>query len=477
MINKLRSRVIILMLVAIVASIILVSVIMNVTLFNKFDEYMESEQQDKINEIIALIKKSYDEENGWTEEGLQYIANSSLARDFDITIRDSDGNIVYQSQMTNSMMENHMDMMNRMGHNMMGMSTGDYTGSKDYKTEKYNISALNKKVGTLELGYMGPFTITESEIEFTKSINNSIIYSSVFSIIIAVLLGIYFSKIISKPVLKINRASNDIRKGKLNIRIDEDSKIIEFKELSNSINHLALSLQEQQKLRKRLTTDISHELRTPLTVLNSHIEAMLDGIWEPSKERLSIFKGEVDRLINLVEELKYLVDIENHKIELQKREVDISYIIKEVLDRFRLEFNKKEINLESDLETNITISADPDKINQILINLISNAIKFTRKGDTIRVKANSTNSNIILEVEDTGIGINKEDLPYIFKRLYRGDMSRNRDTGGSGIGLTITEKLVQAHNGIIEVISEKNKGTKFIITLPKGNNNLGGDNK
>lgn len=197
------------------------------------------------------------------------------------------------------------------------------------------MSIGNAPIGTIEIGYLGPFTITEREIQFSKNINNAIIYASIFSVIIAIILGVYFSKVITRPILKINRVANDIRKGKLDTRIEEKGKIIEFRELSSSINHLAMSLEEQQRQRKRLTTDISHELRTPLTILQSHIEAMLDGVWETTKDRLNIFKGEIDRLIKLVEELKYLIDIENHRLILQKEEFDLSQLLNDVIENYR----------------------------------------------------------------------------------------------------------------------------------------------
>lgn len=466
MINNIRTRVILLMLAGIISSILLVSIITNITVFDKFDSYMKGEQRNKINEIIELVQKSYEVNGGWTDESLQYIQTSPVLRDFNITIKDKHDNIVLLSQMTNAMLQHHINMMYKLGHDVKGMSMADYSSSEDYNIGKYELSIRNALIGSIEIGYLGPFKITESEVQFSKSINNAIIYASIFSVIIAIILGVYFSKVITRPILKINRVANDIRKGKLNTRIEEKDKIIEFRELSSSINHLAMSLEEQQKQRQRLTTDISHELRTPLTILQSHLEAMLDGVWEPTKDRLNIFKGEIDRLIKLVEELKYLIDIENHKLVLQKEEFNLTQLLNGVIENYRYQANKQDVTLINEVSEGIFIVGDKNKINQAIINLISNALKFTSSSGYIKVKAINIDNNIIIEIEDNGIGIDKEDLPYIFDRLYRSDRSRSRKTGGTGIGLTITQKLISAHNGKIEASSVKGVGTKFTIILP-----------
>lgn len=471
MFNKLRTRLTLLILGGTIISILLVSIITNITLFQKFDSYLQSEQENRINQIVELIKKSYRVNGGWTEESLLNIKASPFISNFDLTIKDINGNIIFTHYMKRNMMKMHMGMMGRMGKGFMGgrnLNTKDFTvDNGEYRTKSFVLEDDRETVGYLEIGYIGPFMISEREVEFTRDINKAIIYAAVFSVIVAIILGTYFSKLFTKPILKIIDASNAISEGNLDIKIEEENKITELSELSKSINHLSKSLKEQKKLRKRLTTDIAHELRTPLTILQSHVEAIIDGIWEPTKERMIIFKNEVNRLMKLVEELKYLMDIESHEIVLDIKEFEISKLLKNIIEGFRYEFDKKNIVIEEDIKGNVFTKGDKDKISQVIINLLSNALKFTEAGGIVKVELKEDDDNLFISVEDNGIGIPQEDLPYIFERLYRSEKSRSRKTGGAGIGLTIAKMLVEAHDGKITVQSEEGKGTKFTITLPK----------
>jgi len=469
MFNKLRTRLILLLVGGAIISILLVSIITNITVFRRFDSYMRKDQGIRVKEIVVDINNAYSE-GQWSQDRLQALRQSVIGKNFDITIRDTNENVIFSSYMGNEMIKQHREMMQRMGNRMMGPKHGGMMGysrnSKDYRTETYVIKENDAEIGTLEVGYFGPFMVSESELEFVKGIKRSIIYAAIISTIISTFLGGYFSKYMSKPIQEITKSANNIRLGKLESNIKPYSEITEIKELSDSINHLSSSLKEQQLLRQRLTSDVAHELRTPLAILQSHLEAIIDGVWEPSTERLRVFKGEVSRLIKLVEELKYLSDIESHKIEIQKEGINLSKLLNEIAEGFYLEFHNKGVEFKLKIKEDILIIGDKDKIKQILINLLSNALKFTEDG-IVSLKLEDTGEEVEIEIEDTGVGIPSEDIPYIFERLYRGDKSRNRKTGGSGIGLTIVKKLVLAHGGIIEAESEENKGTKFKIFLPK----------
>ncbi len=459
-------------------SIVLVSVITNINVLKNFDSYMRNEQMARINKIIELIEQSYELNNGWSHETIEKIDTSPLVGDFDVEIRDTNNNLITTCYMENSTVERNSNMMNRMGHGMMHGRDFNITNNisskieqnaedENYNAEEYSLISNNKNIGTATIGYVGPFLISESEIEFTRGINMSILYSSIISVIIAILLGMYSSEIFSKPILQITNAANNIRKGNLDTKVELSNNIIELQELSESINHLSKSLSEQEVLRRRLTSDISHELRTPLTVLRTHIEAISDGVWAPTQDKLNICRGEVVRLIKLVEQLKNLTDIENHKLDLEITNYPISNDLEEIVKSFKYQFDEKGIRLNSNIQKNIKIEGDKDKIKQVFVNLLSNALKFTNSGGEVKVGLKENNYNIEINIEDTGIGMEEKDIPYVFERFYRSDISRNRKTGGSGIGLTITKSLIEAHKGKISVESKKDEGTKFKIMLPK----------
>jgi len=223
-----------------------------------------------------------------------------------------------------------------------------------------------------------------------------------------------------------------------------------------------------QILRKRLTTDISHELRTPLTSIKGHIEAIIDGIWEPTNERLISINEEVTRLTKLVEDLSELSNYESEKFKLEKEIVNLKKLIKNIVYNYENKALEKNITINYNLEK-INVLVDKKQLSQAIINILANSIKFTEVGGNIYIKNYLYENYINISIKDNGIGIPKKDIEYIFERFYRVDKSRNKETGGIGVGLSIAESILNAHNGKIVVNSEIGKGTEFIIKIPKLN--------
>jgi signal transduction histidine kinase len=230
---------------------------------------------------------------------------------------------------------------------------------------------------------------------------------------------------------------------------------------------LSKKIQDQEELRKRLTSDVAHELRTPLATLQSHLEAMIDGIWEPTPQRLSFCYDELIRLTRLISDLNELSIIESDKIQLKIKELELSQLLNDTLENFRPLFLEKSIILHRQIEKEVRFKGDNDRLKQIFVNILSNAYKYTPENGEVTVRLTVTPGKLMIEVKDTGIGISKEDLPYIFERFYRGDKSRNRESGGAGIGLTITKALVEAHGGVLQVDSVYGSGTTVSVILPK----------
>lgn len=469
MLNRLQTKLTILILGGTIFSIILVSIILNTTIFQRFDRYMEHEQAHRMQDVIDLVEQYYLLNNGWTDETFKMISLSQQVQNFDIVIKDLNGELIYSQGINHSMITMHQEMMKNMNYSLMGKSHSEMMSgnSGEYIVSKYELKSNGGQIGSIEIGSLGPFMITERDIEFTKGINKSIIFAAIISIIISILLGLYASRAFSRPIVEITKAANRIREGKLNLTLEIKDPVTELQDLALSINHLSKSLNEQQQLRKRLTSDISHELRTPLTILQSHIEAINDGIWEPTPEKLGVCKNEVIHLIKLVDQLKHLTDIENHEIVLDIQSYNLTELIREVAKGFEYEIQKKEISIVTQLEKSIIVMGDQDKIRQVLINVLSNAVKYTNPQGRIVITLSSGDAHVIVGIADTGIGIHEQDIPYVFERFYRSDQSRSRKTGGAGIGLTITKNLVEAHGGTISVTSQLNCGSLFEIILPK----------
>lgn len=287
----------------------------------------------------------------------------------------------------------------------------------------------------------------------------------IISIVFAAIAGIILAGKISVPVKAATRAAKDIARGNYNNRINTDICTMELSELGNAVNHMAESLDNQEMLRRRLTSDVAHELRTPVANVSSNIEAIIEGVLEPTNERLSSCYNELERITGIITELEKLRQIEGENMILHIGHVDIYELAKEVKLIFENEMSKKNIRCDI-IGEHIDVCVDKDKMSQVLNNLISNAVKYTDNYGNIQITVIQENENVVITVEDNGCGIDDNDIQYIFERFYRIDKSRNRSTGGAGIGLTITRAIVQLHGGTIHVESKKGVGSLFKVTIP-----------
>ncbi len=457
---KLKHRLTLTFLLFSMTIILLISFSSHIFMKKNFNRYLEDIIEGRKKSLIKDISNTY--KNGqWDNKNIEDIGIEAINNGFIISIKDISDNVIWSAKTHNSSMCEAM--MSRMGYNMSIVNPG-YKG--DYTEEVYNLKIDEKYAGILEIGYYGPLYYNDSDVIFFKTLDNILIFVGIFSLGISIFIGILISTSISKPIGSVVKATNSIATGKYKNKIKEESNIKEINEMISSVNTLAFSLDEEEKIRKIMTKDISHELRTPLTTMQGQLEALIDGIWEPTEERLQSIHEEVRRLSRLVGSLEHLSRYESEDLILNKNEVDIKELVEMILINFEKELHDKNISVNNKLETFI-INVDRDKITQGLINIISNGIKYTEQGGIIEITCNEGKNIAIIHIRDSGIGISKEHLPYIFQRFYRADESRTRATGGAGIGLTISKAIIEAHGGNIKVKSEVNEGTEFIIEIPK----------
>ena len=298
-----------------------------------------------------------------------------------------------------------------------------------------------------------------------KDMKNLIIGISLLMIIVVIAVSVFLSQKISKPIIVVSKMTDFIKMGGYDQKLEYESSIVEIDNLINSINELSRELYKMENMRKNLTSDISHELRTPLTSIQTHLEAMIDGRWEPSKERLNSVNEEVIRLSHLVNQLKNLAKFDSYDDKLNLKNENLTQLIKNIIYNNESYALDKNIRIKYELE-DVNANIDKEKISQVIINLISNAIRYTNLNGEILIKLYKKSDFIKIIVKDNGIGIPEESLDYIFERFYRVDKSRCRNTGGTGVGLTICKSIVDLHKGKIEVKSKLNEGSEFIITLP-----------
>ncbi len=440
--------------------VLLISIVSNMYLEKYFREYVKKNQERRNNDIVIMLAHQYSKDKTWKKDAIEVIGIRALEEGLILSIVDIEKNIIWDATEYNSGM--CQQMIEDMSRNMYSRYP-NWKGA--YKESTYTIKQGDVKIGYVQIGYYGPFFFNNADLNFINALNRVIFVVGILSLFAALSSGYFMAKRLSTPIKRVTDTAEMISKGKFEDRCHEKSNVIEIIKLTDTVNGLAETLQKQGNLRKKLTADVAHELRTPLATLQSHMEAMIDGIWEADKERLKSCHEEITRLSKMVGDLEELAKYEGDTVILQKSNVILSEVINNVLRNFEPEFKSKQITVEY-RDGRVKLEVDRDKLSQVMVNLISNAVKYTDKGDIIRIVDTMEDGYAKISVIDTGIGIDNRDLPYIFERFYRADKSRNRGTGGTGIGLAIVKTIVEAHGGTIKVKSEQGKGTEFTVLLP-----------
>lgn len=296
----------------------------------------------------------------------------------------------------------------------------------------------------------------------SSAIQRASLIAGTLSLVLAFILGY----ILVKPVRTLTAAANKLAEGNLNNRV-EVSGSKELVTLGETFNHMAESLQEAEQRRQAMTADIAHELRTPLAVQRANLEAMMDGIYPINEENLAQILEQNTMLTRLVEDLRVLALSDANELRLYKETTDLANLTEQTAEQFRPQALQQHIDLVVETPSGLSpVYIDPHRIGQVLNNLLSNALRHSLDGGKIEVILEQSGKQIDLRIHDSGIGISDAALPHIFERFYRGDQSRARDHGGSGLGLTIARKLVEAHGGSIVARNHPRGGAEFIITLP-----------
>ncbi len=302
-------------------------------------------------------------------------------------------------------------------------------------------------------------------------VNQAVVLGGSIALLAALVIGFIVFRAITRPIDRLTQAAQQLAQGDLGTRVVDDHAARlgpdEISELGKAFNTMAGSLEQSERLRRDMTADIAHELRTPLAVMRGNLEAMLDGVYPLDGEHLRPVLNQVTLLTRLVEDLRILALAEAGQLPLQKQLVDLGVLIQGTLASFEAQAAAQQVVLRADLDPQLPpVEIDPDRLQQTIGILISNALRYTPSRGSITVAAQSEPSCITVRVTDTGSGIAPEDVPHVFDRFYRADKSRARESGGSGLGLAIAKSIVEAHGGTMAVRSEQGRGTDFWMTLP-----------
>ena len=306
--------------------------------------------------------------------------------------------------------------------------------------------------------------LTPVETRLSHQLNRMHLVAGATSAAVALAVALYLAWSLSNPLRRIRTGAERMRKGELDTRVKERGDE-EVRAVAHALNSLADTLQREEALRKESVADLAHELRTPVMGLLARIEAAQDGVFSDESANLAAMHDEALRLSRLLDDISSLADAQRPGLLLERGAVDLAAVAEQQIAAAEAQFEQKGIEVVTELEP-VVVNGDARRLQQIMVNLLSNALRYTDEGGRVTVRVFREGESAILEVADTGIGIAEGDLERVFERFWRGEKSRSRTTGGTGIGLAIVQGLALAHGGRAEVDSVLGEGSTFRVTLP-----------
>lgn len=414
-----------------------------------FKAFAEGRSIDRLYQVLAVLEGRFAEDNGWQQKRLATDLIWANQMGFEIRLYDHQGLLIITTEQALS------DLPPLMRKRISASTEGlPEAGPEDY--HPYPLFLQGQEIGLLEVRIPRPI----KEELFIRSSNLFLLYSTAGMGLLAVLLSVLLARRLSRPLQRLTTAAEGIASGDLGQRVPLNTND-EIGRLATAFNTMADSLEGHERLRKQLVSNAAHELRTPLMVIRGELEGMLDGVLPSSPEALQSLHQETGRLTAILDGVDELSRAEASFLSLQREEVQLKLLCEGIATRFGRLAEDKQARIVVACPDGLTVWADPDRLSQILINLLTNALKALPDQGRVELRATETGQTAVIELSDNGHGISPELLPHIFERFYKGAQ------GGLGLGLAIVRELVAAHNGTIEVDSEPGRGTTFILRLPK----------
>jgi len=417
-------------------------------MISDFREYLDGEKEDRAYLITASLESSFDKHSGWDREAAVENTVWALMLGFDLELYDEQGTLVMD---TDNAMEAVSPLVRKRIEGILEPRSD--SGASD--SIPYSLFLGGGEIGQAKLRFLNP----HKEKVFVRRSDRFLILSIMALGGFAILVSIFFSKKLTDPIKGLTKAVVDLGEGDLQRRV-EISGGDEIGRLSGAFNRMAQALETHESLRRKLTANVAHELRTPIGAMRGELEAMIDGYIPAERENLQSLYAEIGRLRKLLDGIEELSRAEASSLNLERQSFELAPFLSHIIDRLAATSEERGISLKLSCDEGLYILADPDRISQIVINLVSNAIKACGPGGRVLVSADRQSNGVRIAVSDNGSGIKKEDLPFIFERFYK--VSGN----GLGLGLTIVKELAEAHGGKVTVSSEYGKGSEFIVLIP-----------
>lgn len=399
-------------------------------------------------------------EKNFDETTIEHVALMETEAETDVVIMTHNGKVLAKSNLLTTPMKELME-------RERGPIPFEGTIVENrWETESYISTVSPIMIDNQLIGHVYMFKNTNSIQTMIYKIKHHFLFVGSLTILLTVITVFFLSKVITLPLIRMKQATKALSKGDFTVSVRHRSND-ELGELANSIQTLANDLNHLKKERNEFLASISHELRTPLTYVKGYADiAKRDGISEDERRKyLQIIYEEAEHISGLVKDLFDLAKIDQHNFIIQKEKVNLCAFTNKIVKKVRPAFKKKDIELVHSCPDGLFAMIDRSRFEQVFINLLDNSFKYSNTKSIVRleVEHNPINNKVILSVIDEGIGIPKDEITFIFNRLYRVEKSRSRESGGSGLGLSIVKEIVEAHGGFINIYSELGKGTKVTI--------------
>lgn len=441
-------------------STVVVGAIAGVVLFANLDSerqvqsYMSRGGQYGLTGLVEELESYFETQGSW--DGVDAVISSTNAR------RGQNGQRGVNSELTLT------DAVRR----VVWSSAGETIGAVLEKGDIENAIQLQRN-GKEIAGYLvvkNSSQVQADEISpFVTRLRNVLVYAGVLAAILAVGLAILISNYLLKPVKALTKASNELSSGDFSTRVEIKGND-ELAVLGSTFNQMAGNLQLAEERKKTLTADVAHELRTPISVQKAQLEGMLDGVLPVTQENLSIALQQTDFLSRMVDDLRLLAMADAGEIQFEYRQTDLKKLILQITAQFQAQMQNEGTRISCTFtpeDANLVLNTDPDRLTQILHNLLSNAIRYGRKGGNITVSTNVYYEKVLIAVKDDGSGIPESALPHLFERFYRHERARSRETGGTGLGLAISKNLALLMGGDLTGVNDPDGGAVFTLSLPR----------
>ncbi len=446
-----------------VMTVIILIVVLSIVWEGQFRKYTRSNMIETANSIAHSLSDEYERLGRWPEKGIdKYVTLPGYSTEISIEIIDKSGDILYEREITNKEDKPKADALTaRLPH---------FSESASDSVEAPILMSDGERIGTVRLwAYGSDSLLKKADAAFRINSYGAIWAAAGIAIFFASIIGTVVSRSLTRPISRITRTADAIREGDLTARTHVEGPD-EIGKLGETFDDMANSLEDDIKMEKRITLDVAHELRTPLMAMTATIEAIQDGIYPANEEYLGIIATETNRLTRLVNAMLQLSRMESGTLLPSPVRTDVVNMIHNLVVSQERLFEEKGLRLRFQNDTgknDCFAEFDRDMIQQATINLMSNAMRYTSSGGWIVVSVSQDKNDVMIKVQDTGIGIAKEDVAKVFSRFWRSDESRERESGGLGVGLSVTKEILESHKGYISIDSILGKGTTFTLHIPK----------